>query len=138
MAVALLFPLTLVGLGFFVWLMFAAAAWALPVFLGLSATFAADHAGASGATSFLVGFAVFLVTVVAGRTLAMQLPERRRPARVALMLLFALPAAAATASITATLSRAVGVEEWAVVVVAIIGAVLGGLAGARVLEQPAT
>ena len=137
MAVALLLPLTLVGLGFFVWLMFAAAAWALPVFLGLSAAFAADRAGDSGATSFLIGFAVFLITVVAGRVLATHLPERR-PSRIALMLLFALPAAAATASVTAALSRAIGVDRWAVVVMAIVGAVFGGFAGARVLEQPAT
>ena len=133
MAVALLFPL----LGFFIWCLFAAAAWALPIFLGLSAAFAADHAGTSGATSFLIGFGVFLATVAVGRTLMTLAPERG-PARTALILLFALPAAAATASVSATISRIVGVNEWAVVVVAIIGAVLGGFAGACVLEQPAT
>jgi len=133
MAVALLIPL----LGLFVWFLFAAAAWALPIFLGLSAAFAADHAGASGATSLLIGFGIFVATVVGGRTLLTTLPARG-PARIAIMLLFALPAAAATASVSASLSRVVGIDEWAVVVVAIIGAVLGGFAGARVLEQPAT
>jgi len=132
MALALLIPL----LGLFVWFLFAASAWALPLFLGLSAAFAADHAGASGATSFLIGFGVLVATVVVGRTFLTLLPERG-PARIAFLLLFALPAAAATASVSASLSRVVGVDEWAVVVMAIIGTILGGFAGARVLEQPA-
>lgn len=132
MALALLFPL----FGVIIWLLFAAAAWALPLYLGLSAAFAAVHAGASGTTAFLIGLGTFLATVSAGRALARILPERR-PARIALMALFALPAAAATASVTALLSRIAGVDEWAVITIAITGAVLGGSAGARLLEPPA-
>jgi hypothetical protein len=132
MALALLFPL----LGLFVWFLFVAAAWALPLSLGLSAMFAADHAGASGVTSFLIGIGVLVATVAAGRTLRTLMPERG-PARMGFVLLFALPAAAATASVSVAISRVAGVDQWAIVVVAVIGAVLGGFAGARVLEQSA-
>ncbi|QKR98268.1 hypothetical protein F9288_00320 [Sphingomonas sp. CL5.1] len=133
MAIALLFPI----LALFVWFLFTAAAWALPLSLGLSAAFAADHAGASGATTFLIGFGMFVATVATGRALLALLPERGL-ARLGFVLLFALPAAVATASVSVSLSRIMGVDEWAVIAVAVIGAILGGFAGARVLDQPAT
>ncbi len=133
MAIALLFPL----LGLFIWFVFAAAAWTLPLSLGLWAAFAADHAGASGATVFLIGFGMFVATVATGRTLLTLLPHRG-PARPGFLLLFALPAAVAAASVSAAMGRIVGVDEWVVVAGAIIGAILGGFAGTRVLEQPAT
>jgi uncharacterized membrane protein YfcA len=61
----------------------------------------------------------------------------RRPARIFVILLFALPAAAATASVVATLGRATGLDEWAIIPAAIVGAILGGLAGRRTIDQTA-
>ena len=127
-----MFPL----LGLFVWFLFVAAAWASPFALGLSAIFAADHAGTSGATSFLIGVGVLVATVAAGRMILTLLPERG-PARMGFVLLFALPAAVATALVGGTMSRDTGVDQWAIIAVAVIGAVFGEFAGVRVLEQPA-
>jgi hypothetical protein len=134
MAIAL--PLALIGLGFFIYLLFAAAAWALPVLVGFSAAMAADHAGAAGTTSILIGIAGFFVTIAVGRWLAI-LSRDRQPARIVVTLLFALPAAAATASVAAALGRTTGIGEWTVIASALAGAVVGGLAGRRTIDQPA-
>lgn len=126
-------PLALFGLGFMVYLMFAAAAYALPLLAGLSAGFAASHAGASGITALAIGIAAFLAVIALGSALNVALP---RPARIGLILLFALPAAAATGSVALSLGRMAGIDEWAVIVAAIVAAVIGAGAGIRTIDRP--
>jgi hypothetical protein len=128
-------PFALIGLGIFISLLFAAAAWALPVGIGFSVAVAADHAGTAGVTSLLIGIAAFMATIAAGRVL-MALSRNHRPARIIVILLFALPAAAATASVVAALGRMTGIHEWALITSAIVGAIVGGFAGRRTIDQP--
>ncbi len=134
-AVTIALPLALIGPGFFIYLLFAAAAWALPVMIGFSAAMSADHAGATGTTSFLIGVTGFFVTIAVGRWLAI-LSRDHQPARIIVILLFALPAGAATASVVAALGRTAGIGEWSLIASALAGAVFGGLAGRRTIDQP--
>ncbi|QBE92494.1 hypothetical protein DRN02_011035 [Sphingomonas paucimobilis] len=75
-----------------------------------------------------------MAVIVLGRALTALLPARG--ARIGMVLLFALPAAAATASVAATLGRASGVDHWIVALVAIGAAIVGGNAGRRSIDQP--
>ena len=84
-------PLALIGVGYFVYLLFSAATYALPLLAALGAGFAAAHAGASGTAALLLGVAVFMAVIAAGRIATALLPSRH--ARAAVVLAFALPAA---------------------------------------------
>jgi len=131
---ALTLPLALIGIGVFLWLLFAAAAQALPLFAGLWAGFAASHAGASGGTALLIGVAAFMAVIALGRALTALLPMRG--ARIGIILLFALPAAAATGSVVATLGQAAGIDHWLVALAVIAAAIIGGNSGRRSIDQP--
>ena len=94
--------LSAAGLGVFCWALFNLAVFALPLFAGLSAGFAALHTGAGPLTAICVGFVAGVLTWILGQgvfTLA-----KSPTVRIALALLFAIPAAVAGYSIALHLS----------------------------------
>lgn len=106
-------PLTLIGVGFLVYFLFAAASYALPLLAGLSVGFAADQAGVSGADAVLLGTAAFLLVIAVGRIATLLLPSRS--ARMAVVLLFAIPAAVAGFQVGSALLHLSGVGPWGVI-----------------------
>ena len=102
-------PLALIGVGFMIYLLFAAATYVLPIYAGLSAGFAALHAGASVTSAMLLGILTFLIVVMVGQ-MAAQLPSRY--ARIAITLLFAVSAAVAGFQVASALLHLGGVGAW--------------------------
>ena len=118
------------GIGFFCWLLFTLAVYALPFSAGVAAGLAAYHSGSGAIGAILVGFIAGAVTVAAGNIAVATACSRL--VRAAIALLFAVPAA--IAGFYATLGLAnIGVpaEGWRQAF-AVIGAILvGGTAWAR-------
>lgn len=104
-------PLALIGVGFMIYLLFAAATYVLPIYAGLSAGFAALHAGSSHTSAMLLGIASALLVIMLGQ-MAAQLPSRH--ARIAVTLLFAVPAAIAGFQVASALLHLGGVGSWGV------------------------
>ena len=122
--------LSVVGIGFFCWLLFTLAVYALPFFAGMTAGLAAFHSG-----SGVIG-ALIVAVLAGGATLAIgqiAFATVRTPLiRAAIALLYAVPAAIAGYHATFGLAH-IGVpsEGWREAF-AIVGAVLvGGTAWAR-------
>jgi hypothetical protein len=118
------------GIGFFCWLLFTLAVYALPFFAGLSAGLAAFHSGSGVVGALIVG------VLAGGATLAIgpiAFATIRIPLiRAAIGLLYAVPAAIAGYHATLGLAQ-IGMpsEVWREVF-AVIGSVLvGGTAWAR-------
>ncbi|HWV51716.1 hypothetical protein [Pseudorhodoplanes sp.] len=90
---ALAIPLSIIGLGFFCWLLYSLAIYALPFFIGLSAALYALSNAAGAAGAIVLGF------VTAGFVLAIRqtaFTHARSPSfRFVLGLTFAIPAALA-------------------------------------------
>lgn len=86
-------PLSIVGLGFFCWLLYSLAIYALSFFVGLSAAFCANSSGAGAAGAIVLG------AVAAGFVLAIGqnafTHTRSQSLRFVLGLTFAIPAALA-------------------------------------------
>jgi hypothetical protein len=112
------------GIGFFCWLLFALALYALPFFASVTAGLAAFHSGAGVIGAMFVGVLAGVVTLAAGQ-LAFA-ATRSLLVRAAIALLFAAPAAVAGYHATLGLAQ-IGVpsEGWRQAF-AIIGAVLVG------------
>lgn len=104
-------PLALIGVGFMIYLLFAAATYVLPLYAGLSAGFAALHAGASHTSAMLLGIMAFLLAIMLGQ-MAVQLPFRH--VRTAVALLFAVPAGIAGFQVASALLHLGGVGSWGV------------------------
>jgi hypothetical protein len=124
--------LCIAGIGFFCWLLFTLAVYALPFFAGLSAGLAAFHAGSGFIGAFLVGVLAGGATLAVGRIAFAMV--RSPTVRAAIALLFAGPAAIAGYHATLGIAR-IGVpsEAWREVI-AVVGAILiGGVAFARTL-----
>jgi hypothetical protein len=117
--------LSVIGLGFFCWLLFNLAVYALPCFAGLTAGLAAYHSGAGVVGGILLGFFAGAVLLALGQV---AFAAVRSPLiRAAIALLFAAPAT--VAGYHATLGVAhIGVpsETWREVF-AVIGAVVAGV-----------
>ncbi|MDB5422377.1 MAG: hypothetical protein JWR59_2324 [Brevundimonas sp.] len=105
-------PLALVGVGFMIYLLFAAATYVLPLYAGLSAAFAAIQAGASYTSALLLGILAFLLVVMLGQIATQMLPSRHL--RIAIALLFALPAGLAGFRVADALLHLGGVGSWGV------------------------
>jgi len=89
---------SILGLGYLAGLLFNLYVYALPTIVGGIAGFAAYHSGAGGVGAFIVGFVVGVLTLVGGWT---AIKTARSPAiRIAVMLLFVIPAAWAGYSVT--------------------------------------
>ncbi len=80
-------PLMFIGIGFMIYLLFAAATYVLPLHAGLSAGFAALHAGASYPCALLLGITAALLVVFFSH-MAIQLAPLRH-LRTVITLLFA-------------------------------------------------
>lgn len=122
--------LSVFGIGFFCWLFFALAIYALPFFAGLTAGLAAFHGGAGILGALAVGAAAGIGTLIAGQ-LAFA-ATRSIIIRFAVALLFAIPAAIAGYHATLGLA-AIGVpsQGWREAF-AVVGAIIvGGMAWGR-------
>jgi hypothetical protein len=118
------------GIGFFCWLLFTLAVYALPFFASVAAGLAAFHSGAGVVGAIAVGFVAGIITLIAGRLAFALIPSLLL--RAAVGLLFALPAAVAGYHATLGLVQ-IGVPShgWRDAF-AIVGAILvGGTAWGR-------
>jgi hypothetical protein len=122
--------LSFVGLGFLCWLLFALAVYALPFFAGITAALAAYHSGSGSVGAILVGLGAGTVTLVVGQIAFAVV--RSVPMRVAIALLFAVPAAVAGYHATLGLAH-IGVpsEGWREVFAMTGAMIVGGAAWAR-------
>ena len=122
--------LSVFGLGFFCWLMFTLAVYALPFFAGLTAGLAAFQSGAGVVGAFTVGILAGAATLAIGQ---IAFATVRTPlVRAVIGLLYAVPAGIAGYHATLGLAH-VGIpsEGWRVGL-AVLGAILiGGTAWAR-------
>jgi hypothetical protein len=85
--------LSFVGLGFLCWLLFTLAVHALPTFVGITTGFAAYHSGSGEIGAILVGLIAGALILAAGQ---IAIATFRSPLiRIAISLLFAVPAAMA-------------------------------------------
>ncbi len=141
--------LSVVGLGFFCWLLFTLAVYALPFFAGLTAGLAAFHSGAGVIGALIVGVLAGGATLAIGQ---IAFATVRTPLiRVLIGLLYAVPACIAGYHASLGLAE-IGVpsEGWREAF-AIVGAVLVGAtafarmtlfvpppAGQRIVEGPAS
>jgi hypothetical protein len=127
---AISFVLGFVGLGFFCWLLFTLAVYALPFFAGLTAGLAAYHSGAGVIGALVVGVLAGGATLAIGQ---IAFATVRAPLiRAAIGLLYAAPACIAGYHATLGLAE-IGVpsEAWREAF-AVFGAVLiGGTAWVR-------
>lgn len=85
--------LSFVGLAYLCWLLFALAVHALPFFAGVTVGLAAYHSGSGPVAAIIVGAVAGVVVVVLGQVAFTTL--RSSLVRVALALIFAVPAAVA-------------------------------------------
>jgi len=125
---------SILGLGYLCWLLFNLYVYALPTIVGGIACFAAYHSGAGGLGAFIVGFVIGVLTLVGGWT---AIKTSRSPVIwIAIMLLFAVPAAWAGYSMTLDFARWLEVPSvvWQQVY-ALFGAfMVGGTALARLTD----
>ena len=127
--------LSLFGIGFFCWLLFRLAVYALPSFAGLTAALAAYHNGAGIAGAIIVAIIAGGVTLTIGQ---IAFATVRSPLiRAAIGLLYAVPAALAGYNGTLGFAQmGIPSEGWRVTF-AVIGAVaVGGTALARMAVHP--
>ena len=129
----ILLPLVLIGFGYLVYLLFAAATYVLPLYAGLAVGFAAFHGGASGMGALLLGFIAFVTVTALGQIATQMLPSRT--ARTAVTLLFAVPAATAGFAVATGLLHLGGIGSWGVVV-ALVAAIVTGTMTAKRLQTP--
>lgn len=127
-------PLALIGVGFMIYLLFAAATYVLPIYAGLSAGFAALHAGASYTSAMLLGIASALLVIMLGQMATQLLPSRR--ARIAIALLFAVPAAVAGFQVASALLHLGGVGSWGVALSLAAALATGTVAAKRHQGRP--
>jgi hypothetical protein len=118
------------GIGFFCWLLFTLAVYALPFFAGLSAGLAAFHSGAGVIGALIVGVLAGGATLAIGQ---IAFATIRIPLiRAAIGLLYAIPAAIAGYHATLGLAQiSVPSEAWREVFAAIGSVLVGGTAWAR-------
>jgi hypothetical protein len=90
------------GIGVFCWLLYSAAIYALPLLVGLTIFFHAEQAGAGTLGAIVLGFGTGVLVLIAGRTVFSLV--RRPILRVAVALIFAIPAVVAGYSTTLGLS----------------------------------
>ncbi len=122
-------PLALIGGGYLIYLLFGAASYALPLIAALSAGFAAAHAGASGVGALLLGIAVFMLVIAVSRMATLLLPSHEP--RMALILLFAVPAAITGYQVAFALLHFSGIGRWGVALAAIAAVATAAVAAKR-------
>lgn len=128
----ILLPLSLIGFGFLIYQLFAGATLALPIALGVAAGLAAHQLGCSAFTSIAVGVVAFMGVIAASRAAALKLTNPH--ARVALAILFAVPAALTGYSFAHALGVLVGTTG---IVAGAVAAVLCAAIAAQRMLRPA-
>jgi len=123
----ILFPLTLIGVGFLIYALFASATLALPIGAGLAAGFGSTALGIAPLPSVIIGIAAFMSVIAIGRFAALSLSNR--PARGMLIAGFAIPAAIAGFSVASAVASLAGFASIAIALVA------GGLSGAIAAQR---
>jgi hypothetical protein len=122
--------LSVIGIGFFCWLLFTLAVYALPFFAGLTAGLAAFHSGSGVIGAIIVAALAGGATLVVGQ---IAFAAVRSPLiRAAIALLFAVPAAVAGYHATLGLAH-IGVpsEGWREAFATVGAIMVGGTAWAR-------
>lgn len=115
--------LSIVGLGFFCWLLFTLAIYALPTFAGLAAGLAAFHSGAGVVGAITVGLLVGGTILALGQFV---FAATRTPLRAIVGLVYAVPAAIAGYQVSFALaSLSMPGSVWQAAFAA-IGAVVSG------------
>ena len=127
-------PLALIGVGFMIYLLFAAATYVLPLYAGLSAGFAVFHADSSVTGALLIGIVASLLVIMLGHMATQVLPSRQT--RIAVTLLFAVPAAIAGFQVTSALLHLGGVGDWRVALSLAAALVTGTVAAKRYQALP--
>jgi hypothetical protein len=130
----ILLPLALIGVGLMIYLLFAAATFALPLFAGLSAGFAARHLGASDLNALLFGIVTILLVTSLRQIVTQLLPSRH--ARVAFTLLFAVPASIAGYEVASALSQLCGIGGLGVVLALAAASMTGAIAAGQFRSLP--
>jgi hypothetical protein len=118
------------GIGFFCWLLFTLAVYALPFFAGLTAGFAAYHSGAGVIGAIIVGVLAGAATLAVGQVAFAMV--RAPVLRALIALIYAVPAAIAGYHAMLGLAQ-LGVPSaiWQEVFAIVGTAVIGGTAFAR-------
>ena len=128
----ILLPLTMIGFGYLIYKLFAGATLALPIALGFAAGLSAGHLGFAPFTAFMLGVAAFMAVVAAGQLATLKLTNPT--ARIAIALLFAVPAALTGFSFAHALGVAVGTTG---IVTGLIAAVACAAIAAQRVLRPA-
>ena len=116
--------LSVFAIGFFCWLLFTLAVYALPCFVGMTAAFAAYHHGYGVLESGVIGTPAGALTLAAGQFLFAWV--RVPLLRAGIALLFAAPAAVAGYYATLGIAHIAMPHDTLSTVIAIIGAALVG------------
>lgn len=128
----IMLPLTLLGVGYLIYQIFAGATLALPIALGIAAGFGASHLGLSPLVAVAIGMFAFLSVVAASRFAALNLASPY--ARATLAAMFAIPAALAGYSIAHALGW---FADGTGIIAGLIGAALCAVIAAHRLLRPA-
>jgi hypothetical protein len=117
--------LSVFGLGFFCWLLFTLAVYALPFLAGLSAGLAAFHSGSGFVGALIIGLVVGVTILVLGQ---MVLAAVRTPLiRLFIGLIYAVPAAVAGYQVCFTLAGISGPAGGWQQAFAVAGAIVVGV-----------
>jgi hypothetical protein len=127
--------LSVFGVGFFCWLLFTLAIYALPFFVGMTAGLYAHQAGTGSLAAIGLGIVAAAFVLVIGQTIFSFV--RRPVLRVAVALIFAVPAALAGYYATFGLSGLTMTSDLSRQVFAVVGAVVVGMtAWTRLAASP--
>ncbi len=127
--------LNIIGLGFFCWALFTLAIYALPFFVGMTAGLYAHHAGTGSLAAIGLGIVAAAFALVVGQGIFLFV--RRPVLRVAVALIFAVPAALAGYYATFGLSGLTMTSDLWRQVFAVVGAgVIGLTAWTRLAAAP--
>jgi hypothetical protein len=133
--VALGIVLNIIGLGFFCWVLFALAIYALPFFVGMTAGLYAHQTGTGPLAAIGLGIVAAAFVLVIGQTIFSFV--RRPVLRVAVALIFAVPAALAGYYATFGLSGLTMTSDLSRQVFAVVGALaIGVTAWTRLAASP--
>ncbi|MBV9812525.1 MAG: hypothetical protein JO326_07230 [Acetobacteraceae bacterium] len=122
----------MIGFGYLIYKLFAGATLALPIALGFAAGLSASHLGFAPFTAFMLGVVAFMAVVAAGQLAALKLTNPT--ARIAVALLFAVPAALVGFSFAHALGVLVGTTG---IVTGLIAAVACAAIAAQRVLRPA-
>lgn len=128
----IMLPLTLLGVGYLIYQIFAGTTLALPIALGIAAGFGASHLGSSPLLALAIGALAFLGVIAVSRFAALNLASPL--ARASLAAMFSIPAALAGYSVARALGWLAGGTG---IIAGLIGAALCAVVAAHRLFRPA-